>query len=634
LEGDAEMHLYSGTTIDFVADATRSRIAGKLERAFFDHFRYHPSQAEVRSWQNSLRAMADVVGLAALDDHGVVVELQLPLSSRRLDCLFTGHDESFTAQAVIVELKQWDQIGPSEIEDCVTVFLGQRLRDRLHPSRQVGNYKRYLQDVHTAFSDGSIGLGACSFLHNMQYLPSSVLFDEQFGTLLGEFPAFTGDQPDHLAQFLNDRLAGGDGEPVLDQVLKGRYRPHKRLLEHTARVIRREPAFTLLDEQQVAFNDIVGRVRVRQRSSEQTAFLIRGGPGTGKSVIGVNLLAELSAEGFATKHATGSKAFTENLRRVVGPRAAAQFGYFNGFGGAEPQILDALICDEAHRIRENSHSRFTPKEARSNVSQVEELMRAAKTTVFFIDDLQVVRPGEVGSSELIADTAARLGIPLVEHELETFFRCGGSEAFVGWVENTLDLRRTPYTLWDPSEEFDFDVVESPRELEAIIRAKATQGSTARLSAGFCWRWSDPLPDGGLVADVKLGDWQMPWNAKPDAGRLGKGIPKSNYWASDPRGIDQVGCVYTAQGFEYDYAAVIWGRDLVWRPRRGWVGQPEFSHDSIVKRAAKEDLARFTHLVKNTYRVLLTRGLRGCFVYFEDEQTRDFVLSRVEWPERD
>jgi DUF2075 family protein len=626
------VHLYSGSTIDFVADATRSRIAEKLATAFFEEFRYQPSRSEVHSWQNSLRAMATVVDLAALYDQGVVVELQLPLSSRRLDCLFTGHDDADAKQAVIVELKQWDEVGPSNIEECVTVFLGPRLRDHLHPSRQVGNYKRYLQDVHTTFSDGSVGLGACAFLHNMQFRPASLLFDEKFGSLLAEAPSFTGDQSDQLAQYLTDRLAGGDGGPVLDEILKGRYRPHKRLLEHTARVIRREPAFTLLDEQQVAFNDILGRVRDRQRSSEHTAFLIRGGPGTGKSVIAVNLLAELSATGFATKHATGSKAFTENLRRVVGPRAAAQFGYFNGFMGMEPQILDVLICDEAHRIRETSASRYTPKHLRGDASQIEELLLAAKTTVFFIDDLQVVRPGEVGSSELIEQTAERLGIPVVEHELETYFRCGGSEAFVGWVENTLDLRRTPFAIWDPKEEFDFDVTDSPQELEQLIRAKAAQGATARLSAGFCWRWSDPLPDGSLVADVKVGDWEMPWNAKPEAGRLGKGIPKSNFWASDPRGLEQVGCVYTAQGFEYDFAGLIWGRDLIYRPRKGWIGQPEFSHDSVVKRAARDNLGRFTTLVKNTYRVLLTRGLRGCYVFFEDDQTRDFVLSRAEWHE--
>jgi hypothetical protein len=625
------MHLYSGMSSDFVADATRNRIARKLEEAFFEYFRFSPGAGEVKAWQNSLRAMASVLELADLDDHGVVVELQLPLSSRRLDCMLTGHDEAEGPQAVIVELKQWETVGPSEIDECVTTFLAGRERDVLHPSRQVGNYQRYLLDVHTTFSEGAVGLAACSYLHNMAYDSETELLAKRHGKLIERFPVFVADQVDGLADFLNAQLSAGEGGPILDEVLKGRYRPHKRLLEHTAKMIRREPAYTLLDEQQVAFNHIVGKVRDRQRTTDQTVFLIRGGPGTGKSVIAVNLLAELSAEGFTTKHATGSKAFTENLRRVVGPRAAAQFGYFNGFTDAEPQVLDAVVCDESHRIRGTSQSRFTKKEDRSDTPQVEELMQAAKVSVFFIDDLQVVRPGEVGSSELIRDTAEKLRIDVIEHELETQFRCGGSEAFVGWVESTLELTRNPYVMWDPREEFAFDVVDSPQELEALVRARADEGFTARLTAGFCWKWSKPRPDGTLERDVVVGDWSMPWNARPDAGKLAKGIPKSNYWASDPGGLEQVGCVYTAQGFEYDYAGVIFGRDLVWRPRRGWIGQPEYSQDSIVRRSAKQDPALFTALVKNTYRVLLTRGLRGCSVYFEDEQTRDMVLSRVEWP---
>lgn len=607
-------------------------MAQRLADAFLDHYRYPAPPSEIRSWQNSLRAMAQAVELADLHEHGVIVELQLPLSSRRLDCLITGHDGSDAPQAVIIELKQWEQVEESHIDDCVTVFLGSRLRDVLHPSRQVGNYKRYLQDFHTTFSEGSVGLEAASYLHNMAFSTTSYLFDTRFGALLGQHPAYTGDQVDELASFLDAQLSGGDGLPILDRVLKGQYRPHKRLLEHTARVIRREPAFTLLDEQQVVFNDIVGRIRERQRDAGQTAFLIRGGPGTGKSLIAINLLAELSHEGFDTKYATGSKAFTENLRRVVGPRAASQFKYFNSFSDAGAQAVDALICDEAHRIRETSGSRFTPRSARSGLPQVDELLRVAKVSAFFIDDLQVVRPGEVGSSVLVREAAERQGIPVIEHELETYFRCGGSDAYVSWVESTLDLRLVPNVLLDPHEDFDFDVVDSPQELEQLIRAKAQAGASARLSAGFCWRWSQPRPDGTLVDDVQVGDWAMPWNAKSGAGRLAAGIPRENYWASDPRGIDQVGCIYTAQGFEYDHAGVIWGRDLVYRPRKGWIGQPEYSQDTVVKRAAKQDLARFTALVKNTYRVLLTRGLKACYVYFEDEQTRDFVLSRVEWHE--
>ncbi len=155
--------------------------------------------------------------------------------------------------------------------------------------------------------------------------------------------------------------------------------------------------------------------------------------------------------------------------------------------------------------------------------------------------------------------------------------------------------------------------------------KADEGHSARLTAGFCWPWSNPNNDGTLVNDVTVGNWQMPWNAKPDAGRLAPGIPPSNFWASDPNGINQVGCVYTAQGFEFDYVGVIFGRDLRWDPASGdWIGDSGASHDSIVKRSRD----RFTDLVKRTYRVLLTRGLKGCFVYFEDEATRNRVQSRV------
>ena len=621
------MHLYSGSSIDFISDSTNNRIASKLEDNFFTHFRYKAPQSEVRSWQNSLRAMSSVLQTAALTDHGVIVEYQLPQTSRRLDCMVTGKDTAGKPNAVVVELKQWDEIEISPIEDCVLTFLGGRKRDVLHPSRQVGNYQRYLLDVHTAFNTNEVSLNACGYAHNLKQKNAGDLFDDCYSDLLRQWPVFPGDRADDLATYLDGNLGGGSGGDVLETVVNGTFRPHKRLLEHTASVIRNEPCFVLLDEQQVVFNHVLAQVRARQLSTEQTIFLIHGGPGTGKSVIAVNLLAELSAQGYVALHATGSKAFTENLRKTVGARAAAQFGYFNNYVKTDAQSLDALICDEAHRIRDVSWNRFTKRDDRSDKPQINEIIAASKVPIFFIDDMQVVRPGEVGSSELIRTTAAAMGIELVEHTLEAQFRCNGSDGYIQWVENTLDLAKTPTVLWHSDDAFDFDVVDSPEELEALIRMRHEEGSTARLAAGFCWSWSNPNNDGSLVNDVVVGDWTMPWNAKDGSARLAPDIPKSNYWASDPNGVNQVGCVYTAQGFEYDYAGVIFGRDLVYRPREGWVGQREFSKDTVVRKEKNND--QFTELVKHTYRVLMTRGLRGCYVYFEDEQTRDFVLSRIE-----
>jgi hypothetical protein len=235
---------------EFISDTTQNRITAKLAHSFEEQFKYRPSQSEVRSWQNSLRSMSSALQVGNLTDHGIVLEWQLPLSSRRLDCMVTGRDHGDRRNAVIVELKQWEEAEPSYVDDCVATFVGGRLRDVLHPSKQVGNYQRYLLDVHTVFSSATVGLEACSYLHNLTYDETSEVFSDRHHDLLAANPVFAGDQVDGLIDFLDTNVGAGSGGPILEEVLTGRYRPHKRLLEHTARVIRNEPTYVLLDEQQ------------------------------------------------------------------------------------------------------------------------------------------------------------------------------------------------------------------------------------------------------------------------------------------------------------------------------------------------------------------------------------------------
>jgi uncharacterized protein len=620
------MRLYAGTTEQFVQDAMQHRIAEKLAVQYKAEMGHKPGPGEFAAWQNSLTSLGWLVDHAKLHNHGIILEYQLPLTSLRLDAMLTGQSTSAARNAVIIELKQWGQVQPSIVPECVETFVGHKIRRLLHPSIQVGRYQQYLLDTHTAFYEGGIGLSAVSYVHNMNFHATDELFAARHAAYLATNPLFTGDQTDQLADYLKERLSAGDGIPIMAQVLESQYRPSKKLLAHTAAMVKGQTEFILLDEQLVVFNSVLEAARESFHATKKGVMLVKGGPGTGKSVIALNLVGELSKQGYNTQHATGSKAFTENVRRVVGPRASTQFKYFNSYGPADSNDIDVLILDEAHRLRETSANRYTSKAKRTELAQVDELIRAAKVTVFFIDDLQVVRPNEVGSTELIVRAAHENGAALDVFELETQFRCAGSEAFISWVDNTLGLAETANPTWEGTEGFDFRIVDSVEQLDALIRSKADKGFSARLTAGFCWRWSDSEPDGTLVNDVKIGTWEMPWNAKPDATRLAADIPPSNFWASNPNGINQVGCVYTAQGFEFDYAGVIVGRDLRWDPDlEDWIGDPSESHDSIVKRGPRD---QFTELIKRTYRVLLTRGMKGCYMYAQDAATRTQLEAAV------
>jgi DUF2075 family protein len=621
------MRLFAGSSEQFLEDTVQNQIAEKLRLAFFNYFRYNPSPSEVNSWRNSLRAVSMVFDHAKLTDQGVILEYQLPMTSRRLDCLVCGKDASARDNAVIIELKQWDRCEDAPGENEVITWVGGR-KELLHPSVQVQQYRRYLEDTHTAFYEGPnpIVLNACSYLHNYNMYSDDVLFSNKFAEALTSAPLFTADDVNKLSGYLSSKLERGVGMEVLKRIEKSKYRPSKKLMDHVGNVIRGIPEYILLDEQKVVYDSVFACAKAGYHNKQKTVLIIKGGPGTGKSVIAINLMADLLLQGYNAQYATGSRAFTETLKKRVKARASAQFKYFNSYTETQDNEIDVLIADEAHRLRQTSFNRFTPKGKRTNIPQIEELIKASKVAAFFIDDDQVVRPGEIGSVQYIKEYAKRNNCRVFEYELEAQFRCNGSEAFVNWVNNTLGIKRTANVIWDQHEEFDLQIFDSPQKLEDAIRSKVQAGYTGRLMAGFCWPWSDPDLQGNLQNDVIIGDYQRPWNAKPESRILAAGIPKSNLWAYDPNGIEQIGCVYTAQGFEFDYAGVIVGKDLTYDfDRQQWIGNTSESADNVVKRAK----GTFTDLIKNTYRVLLSRGMKGCYIYFLDKDTERFFKSRIE-----
>ncbi len=624
------MRLYAGTSKQFVHDTIQNQIAEKLRLGFFDYYRYYPSDGEVKSWRNSLKALSMTIQYSNLLDHGIILEYQLPMTSKRLDCLIAGKDANNRDSAVIVELKQWDKCEESNADNEVMTLLNGVVRDVLHPSVQVGQYRMYLEDTQTAFYDGAnpVHLNSCCYLHNYPFDPCDVIFADKFSEAIRHNPVFTADDVDKLKDYLVLNLMNGAGIEVLNRIENSKYRPSKKLMDHVGNVIKGNSEYILLDGQKIVYDRVFAEARRGFHNKQKSVLIIKGGPGTGKSVIAINLMADLLLKGYNAHYATGSRAFTETLRDVIGRRGSVQFKYFNSYMNAQPNEIDVLICDEAHRIRKTSNNRYTPAVNKSDLPQIDELIRASKVSVFLIDDNQVVRPDEIGSANYITESALKNRCKVIEFdELETQFRCNGSDGFVNWVNNTLGIKRTANIMWNQNEEtFDFRIYDTPESLENAIKSKVQEGYSGRMTAGFCWDWSIANDDGTLPNDVVIGSYQRPWNAKPEAKKLAPDIPKAALWAYNPNGINQVGCIYTAQGFEFDYIGVIFGEDLVYDfDRQGWKGNRSKSSDNVVKRSKE----RFVDLVKNTYRVLLSRGMKGCYVYFMDKDTERFFKSRIE-----
>jgi uncharacterized protein len=523
-----------------------------------------PSRSERRSWERSIPVLcADLVS-AGLSDVEMLLEYQLPLTSKRADVVLVGkHPKTGGPSYLVVELKQWSNAARFEDSDTLVRIEQYGERPVTHPVLQVRGYCDYMLDFTAVLADAPASLAGVAYLHNATDSGVADLFRIP-GDRLGS--VFTGQRRSAFQDFLRSRFAEGQsGASYADALLSSRIAPSKQLLAVAADEVQRREMFVLLDEQLDAFNYVLHAVERARRADNKTTVIISGGPGSGKSVIALSLLGELSRQGRTVIHATGSRSFTQTLRKVAGaraPRVKKMFQYFNSFMGAEANSLDALILDEAHRIRETSVSRCTKAEFRSGRPQIDELIAAARVPVFLLDEFQVVRPGEQGTVEDIEANAQARGVQVVKIDLADQFRCGGSEEYLLWVKRLLGLTPGGPIQWIGDPRFDVEVVDSPAEMEASLATRIADGYSGRIAAGYCWPWSDPGPDGTLVRDVKIGGWSRPWNLKGD--RSVGGAPAAALWATDPAGFDQVGCVYTAQGFEYDYAGVIIGPDLVSR----------------------------------------------------------------------
>jgi hypothetical protein len=600
-------------------------IAERLLEQMLHRSSRRASPSEMRSWQRSIPVLAHELVEAGLGSVEIMLEHQLPLTSKRVDAVLAGyHPRTGDPSYVVIELKQWSDAQLFEGQPELVEVAAYGHRPVLHPSSQVQGYCEYMLDFIPGLADQSDPIAGVAFLHNATAFGVEPLWElapQRFGRMI------TGDRRTELRDFLLTRLdPAKPGTGAADELQAMRVGPSRQLLAVAAEEIQSREQFTLIAEQREAYLAVLHEVERARRGDSKRVIVVSGGPGSGKSVIALSVLGELARQGRSALHATGSRSFTLTMRQVAGrgsSRVKGMFKYFNQFMEAEKNGLDVLICDEAHRIRETSVNQYTKKHLRDGRPQIDELIAAARVPVFLLDEHQVVRPGEMGSLREITAYAGKLGHDVLHISLDEQFRCGGSEQYLLWVQRLLGLIEGGPVPWEGDPAFAVSVVDSPNELTAALEAKREAGFGARMTAGYCWPWSNPNLDGTLVDDVVIGDWSRPWNLKGDRG-VG-GAPPAALWASDPAGFGQVGCVYTAQGFEYDWNGVILGPDLVWRTDR-WVSRRSENRDPDFRNTKKVSDEEFDALVRNVYKVLLTRGVIGTLIYSTDPATRRFLSS--------
>jgi DUF2075 family protein len=614
--------VYAATKQQFLKDNDNDDIEDVILRHYKEATGKTVGRSEIRSWQGSLTYMAKVLRDEGLpSDAGLAIELHIPQSSKRIDFLLTGRDENQAKKAVLIELKQWSKATATTKDAIVKTALGGGLVETIHPCYQVWSYAALLEGFNEAVYDKSIEIRPCAYLHN--YVSDGIIDSAHYEPHISKAPLFLKgpDELTKLRSFLKKHIAHGDNKEVLYELSDGKIRPSKALAEALEGLMTGKPEFVLIDDQKAIFESALAAA---SEASDQApkVLIIEGGPGTGKTVLAINLLVRLTElrllSKYVSKNAAPRKVYESKL---VGTIKRSHFSnFFSGSGAfidTEPNTFDALIVDEAHRLNEKSGLYGNLGE-----NQIKELIESAKCSIFFIDEDQRVTLSDIGSKQAIRAFAKAKGAVVEEYVLSSQFRCSGSDGYMAWLDDVLGIRSTANPTLNTSE-YEFKVFDSPQALHDAIDEK-NHGNKARVVAGYCWPWlskKDPT-----AADIVIGDYKRQWNLDQDG----------SLWIIAENSIEQVGCIHTCQGLEVDYIGVIIGPDLVIRDGKVLTSPDERDkRDKSIrgwKKMMKEQptLAKNETdvIIKNTYRTLMTRGMKGCYLYCTDKETAQYFESRL------
>jgi hypothetical protein len=578
--------------------------------------------SEVTSWTNSLQYMDRVLSDAEIpSDAGIAIEYHIPQSSKRIDFIITGLDEQKKESAILIELKQWQKAELTDKDAVVRTRFKHGDQETAHPSYQAWSYKRLLEDFNATVDEENIQLFPCAYLHNSE--PDDVLSNIFYSEYVKEAPLFLKPDAIKLREFIKHHVRYGDKSKIMYRIDHGKIRPSKSLADQLSSMLQGNEEFVMIDDQKVVYETAL-KLSKESSASNKNVLIVQGGPGTGKSVLAINLLVKLTKELLVAQYVTRNSAPREVYEiKLTGSfkksHISNMFSGSGSFHAAAMNMYDALIVDEAHRLNAKS-GMFS----HLGENQVKEIINAAKFSIFFIDEDQRVTLKDIGDMAEIRKYAKQFGATVTEMQLESQFRCNGSDGYLAWLDEVLGIRDTANDNLEGIN-YDFKIFDDPQSLHDVIKEKNKEKNKARMLAGYCWKWvSKHKP---ILKDINIDNYKATWNLDEHG----------QAWIVQPESVSEVGCIHTSQGLEVDYVGVIVGPDLIVRDGKVvTVPEARASTDKSIhgwKKMAKEHgeavvRTQLDLIIKNTYRTLMTRGQKGCYVYFCDKETEAFFKNKI------
>lgn len=621
------MLVYEGIKSNFINDVDLNLITEKILNRFQEVFHRSTRESEVNSWRESMLRMRGVLADKDIPDNaGVAIEFNIPHTSNRIDFLLSGYDKNRKNSIIIIELKQWTHVDAvPEKDGVVLTFTGRALREVTHPSYQAWSYASLIDNYNQEVYDRNVGLYPCAFLHNYEITDEDPINSEQYKNYIDAAPMFGAKDFEKLRNFIKKYITEGDNKEGLYIIENGRIKPSKMLQDSFSSVLKGNKEFVLIDDQKVIYEEAI-RIGVNAHlHNEKCVLIVEGGPGTGKSVLAINLLKQFLNRSFncfyISKNSAPRDVFKAKLKI---DKLSGLNNLFKGSGSfcdCEENSFDILIIDEAHRLNEKS-GMFSNK----GENQIKEIINSSMFSIFFIDENQKVTLKDIGSVDEIEKYARYYDAGIYNMELKSQFRCDGSDGYLAWLDNILEIRDT--ANFNVDNKYDFKVFDNPNELRKVITEKNKINNKSRMVAGYCWNWISDSKNKSDVYDVTIPEYNfgMSWN-----------LGNSNTWAIDKESVNEIGCIHTCQGLEFDYIGVIIGDDL--RYENGHIvtdykkrAKTDQSLKGIGKIAKEQGIDAANKIadkiIKNTYRTLMTRGMKGCYVYCTDKGLREYLKEKL------